>query len=370
MLTEGAARRSAGVDVVIGVVETHGRAETEALTRGYEIVPRRRDRLSGPHASPRWTSTRSSPGGRSSCWSTSSPTPTRPAAATPSATRTSRSCSPPASTSFDGQHPASRKPQRRRRLLHQGPGARDGARPRARKCRDRGRRHPARRADRAAEGGQGLCPRRGDAGARPFLLQVEPVGAARAGACAAPRRRSTRRCSTISAPMRWPAPGRRASGWSSRSASCPARKGWSAPPSASPTRCARPGPRSISRRRARARFSDAEREQLAAAMLQLAAQLGGNVAERAGGQRRSTGSRRFAAEARATQLVVGKSTPLALVRAAPRLGRRPAGARDAGRRRPRPAARRRRAARPRLKPARARRAGAWGRADRLCRVGG
>ena len=40
MLSEGAARRAAGADVVIGVVETHGRAETEALTRGQEIVPR------------------------------------------------------------------------------------------------------------------------------------------------------------------------------------------------------------------------------------------------------------------------------------------------------------------------------------------
>jgi len=40
MLTEGMHRKRAGVDVVIGVVETHGRAETEALTRGHEIVPR------------------------------------------------------------------------------------------------------------------------------------------------------------------------------------------------------------------------------------------------------------------------------------------------------------------------------------------
>jgi two-component system sensor histidine kinase KdpD len=40
MLTDGAARRKAGIDVVIGVVETHGRAETEALTLDYEIVPR------------------------------------------------------------------------------------------------------------------------------------------------------------------------------------------------------------------------------------------------------------------------------------------------------------------------------------------
>ncbi len=41
MLTDGAARRREGVDVIIGVVETHGRAETEALVRGYEVVARR-----------------------------------------------------------------------------------------------------------------------------------------------------------------------------------------------------------------------------------------------------------------------------------------------------------------------------------------
>jgi two-component system sensor histidine kinase KdpD len=40
MLAEGAARRRDGVDVVIGIVETHGRAETEALTRGMEIIAR------------------------------------------------------------------------------------------------------------------------------------------------------------------------------------------------------------------------------------------------------------------------------------------------------------------------------------------
>ncbi len=41
MLTDGAARSRAGVDVVIGVVETHGRAETEALIAGHEVIPRR-----------------------------------------------------------------------------------------------------------------------------------------------------------------------------------------------------------------------------------------------------------------------------------------------------------------------------------------
>ena len=41
MLLSGRARLAEGEDVVIGVVETHGRAETEALVRGFEIVPRK-----------------------------------------------------------------------------------------------------------------------------------------------------------------------------------------------------------------------------------------------------------------------------------------------------------------------------------------
>ncbi|HKT76954.1 MAG TPA: sensor histidine kinase KdpD [Sphingobium sp.] len=41
MLTEGAHRREAGADVVIGVVETHGRRETDMLVRGHELIPRR-----------------------------------------------------------------------------------------------------------------------------------------------------------------------------------------------------------------------------------------------------------------------------------------------------------------------------------------
>ena len=42
MLTAGRARRKEGVDVVIGIVETHKRAETEALLEGFEIIPRRK----------------------------------------------------------------------------------------------------------------------------------------------------------------------------------------------------------------------------------------------------------------------------------------------------------------------------------------
>ena len=41
MLEAARLQRRAGVDVVVGVVETHGRQETEALLNGLEILPRR-----------------------------------------------------------------------------------------------------------------------------------------------------------------------------------------------------------------------------------------------------------------------------------------------------------------------------------------
>ena len=42
MLMSGRARQADGVDVVIGIVETHGRRETEALVEGFEVVARRK----------------------------------------------------------------------------------------------------------------------------------------------------------------------------------------------------------------------------------------------------------------------------------------------------------------------------------------
>src|SRR5258706_3247301 len=42
MLQAARARRAEGIDVVIGVLETHGRKETEALMAGLEVIPRRR----------------------------------------------------------------------------------------------------------------------------------------------------------------------------------------------------------------------------------------------------------------------------------------------------------------------------------------
>src|SRR6478672_5693272 len=42
MLENAQAKRKAGADVVVGIVETHGRAETEALLQGLEVLPRKR----------------------------------------------------------------------------------------------------------------------------------------------------------------------------------------------------------------------------------------------------------------------------------------------------------------------------------------
>src|SRR5258708_38940423 len=42
MLQSAQAKRRASADVAVGVVETHGRAETEALLQGLEVLPRKR----------------------------------------------------------------------------------------------------------------------------------------------------------------------------------------------------------------------------------------------------------------------------------------------------------------------------------------
>lgn len=47
MLQEGITNRRNGTDVVIGIVETHGRTETEALARELEIIPRKNIQYSG-----------------------------------------------------------------------------------------------------------------------------------------------------------------------------------------------------------------------------------------------------------------------------------------------------------------------------------
>src|SRR5579859_1523768 len=47
MLQTAQARKRDGVDVVVGIAETHGRQETLALLAGLEVVPRRRIEYKG-----------------------------------------------------------------------------------------------------------------------------------------------------------------------------------------------------------------------------------------------------------------------------------------------------------------------------------
>jgi two-component system sensor histidine kinase KdpD len=47
MLSEGQRLKQAGVDVVIGLLETHGRAETAKLSEGLEVIPRRQIQYHG-----------------------------------------------------------------------------------------------------------------------------------------------------------------------------------------------------------------------------------------------------------------------------------------------------------------------------------
>ncbi|MFZ5447771.1 MAG: histidine kinase [Thermodesulfobacteriota bacterium] len=47
MLQEGHRLKSEGIDVVVGLVETHGREETAQLIEGLEVVPRRREQYRG-----------------------------------------------------------------------------------------------------------------------------------------------------------------------------------------------------------------------------------------------------------------------------------------------------------------------------------
>jgi len=47
MLLQAHARKKDGYDIVVGIVETHGRKETEALLEGLEVIPRRRVEYKG-----------------------------------------------------------------------------------------------------------------------------------------------------------------------------------------------------------------------------------------------------------------------------------------------------------------------------------
>ena len=96
MLDAAQRLREQQIDVVVGIVETHGRSETAQQLQGLERLPRRALTVQG-----RTLEEFDLDGAlarRPASWSTNWRTATRPAHVTRSAGRTSTNCSTPAST--------------------------------------------------------------------------------------------------------------------------------------------------------------------------------------------------------------------------------------------------------------------------------
>ncbi len=189
MLQEAHALRARGLDVVVGVVETYGRRDTEAQIRDLEVIPRRKIEYRGVvleemdvdahHQAP-------APGVRGRRAGTHERRRQPEREALPGRARDSR-CRHPRHDG--GEHPAPRDAERRRRQgdrrARTGNGARYVPRPRRRSHQ---RRRDGRGAPQPASRGKDLPPGESRAGAHQFLPQGQPVDAARAGAARGGRR--------------------------------------------------------------------------------------------------------------------------------------------------------------------------------------
>ena len=209
------------------------------------------------------------------------------------------------------QHPAHREPERRRGADHARARARDGARlhPRPRRCR-RARRPDARRPDPAPEGGQGLRPQAGRAGAQELFLARQSHGPARAGP--APHGRARRRAAARAdaGPRHSRAVGRgrahprlRQRGSALRRRSCATPSGW-------PIACTRPGPRFAWRRGEACSSARSERDRVAEthAAGRAARRRGHHAARRRPAHRRR---RALASRARRTSRISSSASPRA-----------------------------------------------------------
>ena len=224
MLTQARQRRLDGVDVVIGVVETHGRVETDALTKGFETIPKKRSLYKGRvlaemdldailQRQPQLvlvdelahTNRRGQPPSQalSGCRGTARGRDRR---------------------LHDRQHPAHREPERRHRPDHAHPRARNRARrgP-GRGRRDRAGRHDGGRSAAASARRQGLREGAGRARAEAFLLARQSDGLARARAAQDRPARRPRHDRTTCRRMPSAVPGRPANAFWSASTSIPPR---------------------------------------------------------------------------------------------------------------------------------------------------
>ena len=254
----GRARLADGVDVVDRRRRDAWPQGNPGAGRGLRGHSAPEGRLQGPRARRDGYRRHPRPPARRWCSSTNSPTPTRPAAATPSAISTSRKSSThgiDVYTTLNIQHVESLNDVvaqiTRVRVRETVP---DSIIDQRRRYRDH--RPHARRPDQAAEGRQGLFPEHRPARDRELFLAGQSDGAAGTGA--APHRPARRRAVAqphAGARDSWPLGGgrtgarlrRRASG---RSVAVSAmHAGW-------PTGCARRGRRCMSRRRARPAMSE------------------------------------------------------------------------------------------------------------------
>ncbi len=269
MLSSARARLKAGVDVVVGVVETHGRAETEALLQGLEVVAAQAASLSRPDAGGDGPRRGDRARGRRLALVDELAHTNAPGSRHPKRyLDVEELLSHGIDVYTADQHPAHREPQRRRRPDHPCAGARDRAGLGGRSCRrHRADRPHARRPDPAAEGGQSLCAQAGRACAGALFLARQPDRAARTGAAPHRRTRSTSSCSPTCRPMRSPGPwarGRTHPGLRQRETL--ARPAWCVMPSGWPTGCMRNGRAVSIETRRSLQLSDEQRDRLADTM--------------------------------------------------------------------------------------------------------
>ena len=250
MLQAARAKLKEGVDVVVGVVETHGRKETEALLEGFEVLPRKPTIYVNRILERVRHRRRARSGGRASILVDELAHTNVPGSRHPKRyldVEELLDAGIDVYTTVNIQHIESLNDVvaqiTRVRVRETVPDA--DPRPRRR---HRARRPDARRPDPAPEGGQGLRPQAGRARAQALLLARQPDGAARAGA--APHRRARRRAAARAHAgarhLRALGGGRAHSRLRQRGSAL--RRRWCATPSGWRTACARPGRRSTSRR--------------------------------------------------------------------------------------------------------------------------
>ena len=274
MLTAAHEQMRAGTDVVVGLLETHGRAETAALLDGLQQLPPLMLDVQGTHGQ----------GIRPGCGA-GAPADAHPGRRT-GAYQCARCTAPEALAGrrriagrrhrrvHDAQRPAHRKPQRCRGADHRHPRQRNVARHVLRVGRrSRTDRPAARRTARPSARGQGVRAAAGRARAREFFPEGQPDRAARNGVASdcGPRRRADARIPRREVD-RTGMGGGRAHRRRHRPGPAMASNAF-APRSGLPTLSTRHGTRCMSRRRGSLRLPQAERNRILG-YLRLAEQLG------------------------------------------------------------------------------------------------